>query len=133
MHLQAPVPQAGIFPVGLKPLAKLAEQVGRKPHLWLLYPFFAGVALFLFWRFDRTLLTVLWSAEAFVLFCLSVWLREGQLRYVALAALGACMLRLLLVDMAQSNLGMRGAVFLGVGLLMLGMNAIYARYKTRFE
>lgn len=133
MHLQAPVPQAGIFPVGLKPLAKLAEQVGRKPHLWLLYPFFAGVALFLFWRFDRTLLTVLWSAEAFVLFCLSVWLREGQLRYVALAALGTCMLRLLLVDMAQSNLGMRGVVFLGVGLLMLGMNAIYARYKTRFE
>ena len=132
-HLQSRLPAGDMFPPGLSLIAKLSVQVGHKPRMWLLYPFFAGVALFLFWRFDRTLLTVLWSAEAFVLFCLSVWLREEQLRYVALAALGACMLRLLLVDMAQSNLGMRGVVFLGVGLFMLGMNAIYARYRTRFE
>lgn len=132
LHLRATLPQQEMFPAGLAWLARLALSVGRRTHLWLLYPFFAGIALFLFWRFEQTLLTVFWTVEAFVLFCLSVWLRDGQLRYVALTGLAGCMLRLLLVDMAQSNLGVRGVVFLGVGLLTLGMNAIHARYKARF-
>ena len=87
----------------------------------------------LFWRFDRSVLTLLWSAEAFTVFVLSAVLRENQFRYAALAGLGVCLARLLLIDMAEANLGLRGLVFLGVGLLMLGMNAIYNRYRARFE
>jgi uncharacterized membrane protein len=64
---------------------------------------------------------------------MSAWLRENQFRYVALAGLGACLVRLVLVDMAEANLALRGVVFIGVGLLMLAMNAIYNRYRTRFE
>jgi uncharacterized membrane protein len=79
------------------------------------------------------LLTLLWAAEAFVVFGLSAWLRENQFRFVALAGLAACLVRLVLVDMAQANLAIRGLVFIGVGLLMLGMNAIYNRYRARFE
>jgi hypothetical protein len=48
-------------------------------------------------------------------------------------ALGICLLRLMAIDLAQVDLGLRGIVFLGVGLLMLAMNAIYNRFRARFE
>jgi hypothetical protein len=119
-------------PAPMRWLGRLGARVDRRRNLYVHYPLFAGVAVFLYWRFDRSLLTLLWAAEAFVVFVLSALLRENQFRYVALAGLAACLARLVLIDMAQANLGMRGAVFIGVGSLMLGMNAIYNRYRTRF-
>ncbi len=119
-------------PAPLGALAPLAAAVGRRRNLFVYYPLFAGIALFLYWRFDRSLLTLLWATEAFVVFGLSAWLRENQFRYVALAGLAACLARLVLIDMAEANLALRGVVFIGVGSLMLGMNAIYNRYRARF-
>jgi hypothetical protein len=119
-------------PPPLRVLERLGELVAARRNLYVYYPLFAGVALFLYWRFDRSILTLLWAAEAFVVFVLSAWLRENQFRYVALAGLGACLVRLVLIDMAEANLAVRGLVFIGVGSLMLGMNAIYNRYRARF-
>lgn len=121
------------FPDGLGALGRLGKLITARRNLWVYYPFFVGVALFLFWRFDRSVLTLLWAAEAFAVFVLSGVLRENQFRYVALAGLAICLVRLLLIDMAEANLGLRGLVFIGVGLLMLGMNAIYNRYRARFQ
>jgi hypothetical protein len=120
-------------PHGLGALESLGKLITARPNVWVYYPFFAGVALFLFWRFDRSVLTLLWAAEAFAVFVLSAVLRENEFRYVALAALGVCLARLLFIDLAEANLGLRGLVFVGVGLLMLGMNAIYNRYRARFQ
>ena len=114
-------------------VGRLADLVAARRNLYVYYPLFAGIALFLYWRFDRSVLTLLWAAEAFVVFGLSAWLRENQFRYVALGGLAACLVRLVVVDMAEANLAIRGLVFIGVGLLMLGMNAIYNRYRARFE
>lgn len=114
-------------------LAWLGARVAKRRNLYVYHPLFAGVALFLYWRFDRSLLTLLWATEAFAVFALSAWLRENQFRYVALAGLAACLARLVFVDLAEANLALRGAVFIGVGLLMLGMNAIYNRYRGRFD
>ena len=60
-------------------------------------------------------------------------LRDRQFRVVALLALAACLMRLLAVDMAEADLGLRGLVFVGVGLLMLAMNALYTRFRERFR
>jgi hypothetical protein len=119
-------------PAPLHALGRLGGIIAARRNLYVYYPLFAGVALFLYWRFDRSVLTLLWAAEAFVVFGLSAWMRENQFRYVALAGLAACLVRLVLIDMAEANLALRGVVFIGVGSLMLGMNAIYNRYRTRF-
>jgi len=119
-------------PAPLGVLGRVGAVVAKRRNLYVYYPLFAGIALFLYWRFDRSVLTLLWAAEAFVVFVLSAWLRENQFRYVALAGLAACLARLVLIDMAEANLGLRGVVFIGVGSLMLGMNAIYNRYRARF-
>ena len=121
------------FPRHLANLAGWSKAIARRQHLWLYYPFFVGIALFLYWRFEAALLTLLWSAEAFVVSTLSLVLRESHFRYMALAGLAACVIRLLVVDMAQANLGLRGVVFIGVGMLMLGMNAMYNKYRDRFS
>ena len=121
------------FPRGLGRLATACHIIEKRQPLWLYYPFFAAVALWLYWRFDASLHTLLWSAEAFTVFALSVVLRESHFRYMALGALGACLLRLIAHDMSESNLALRGIVFVGVGLLMLAMNAVYNKYRARFE
>jgi homocitrate synthase NifV len=50
----------------------------------------------------------------------------------ALAGLGLCLLRLLLIDLARADLGLKGVVFVGVGVLLIGMNALVNRYRDRF-
>jgi hypothetical protein len=120
-------------PAPLQALGRIGGLVAERRNLYVYYPLFAGVALFLYWRFDHSLLTLLWATEAFVVFVMSAWLRENQFRYVALGGLAACLARLILIDMAEANLALRGLVFIGVGSLMLGMNAIYNRYRPRFE
>jgi hypothetical protein len=121
------------FPAGLEGLASWSGAVAARTPLWVYYPFVASVALFFYWRFDHSVLTLLWSAEAFAIFILSAVLREEHFRYMALVGMGACVIRLIGFDMAQSDTLMRGLVFLGVGILMLSMNSIYNRFRARFQ
>ncbi|WP_172820828.1 hypothetical protein [Cyanobium sp. NIES-981] len=115
------------------PLGWIGRRISRRPHRWIYLPLFAVVTYYLWLRYDRALLTLLWTTEAFVIYGLSAVLRDGKFRLLALIALGACLLRLVAIDMAQADLGIRGAVFIGVGLLMVGMNALYNRFRNRFE
>jgi hypothetical protein len=114
-------------------LAHFAAALKHHRNRALYYPLFLGIALDLASRYDHSLLTLLWATEAFILFGLSALLRENQFRYLALGGLGGCLLRLVAVDMRQADMGLRGLVFIGVGLLMLAMNALYNRFRSRFE
>jgi uncharacterized membrane protein len=118
---------------GLPLLSWIARRVAAAPNRWLYYPMFLAVAWSLAFRYDRALLTLLWALQAFVIYLLSAVLRDQQFRWLALLGLGACLVRLVAVDMAQADLGLRGVVFIGVGLLMLAMNAIYNGFRTRFD
>ncbi len=120
-------------PAGLGLLDQLAKLVARAPNPLLYAPLFVAVAVVLASHFDHSLLTLLWAAEAFVIYVLSAVLRDSRFRVVALIALGSCLWRLVAVDMAQSDLTTRGVVFVGVGLLMLAMNALASRFRSRFR
>lgn len=111
----------------------LGPRLAAQRTRWLDLPLFVAVAWFLFSRFDHALLTLLWAIEAFVIYGLSGLLRERLYRRLALLALALCLLRLVLVDMAQADLGLRGAVFVGVGVLMVVMNALASRFRERFR
>lgn len=121
-----------IDPGGCGLLAWIGAPLARHTHRWLLYPLFVTVALHLAHRYDAALLTLLWALEAFAIFTLGVVLRDSQFRLASLLALGACLLRLVSIDMAQADPVLRGLVFVGVGLLMVGMNAISTRFRDRF-
>jgi hypothetical protein len=116
------------FPSALHRLTEATRSLGQDTPATLCYPFFTGLALFLAWRFEQAFLTFLWSAEAFVVFVMSILFRENHFRLVALSAIAVCLGRLLIYDMQATDLFTRGLVFIGVGLLMLGMNAVYNKY-----
>jgi hypothetical protein len=46
--------------------------------------------------------------------------------------LAVCLMRLMYYDMAKSGTMLKGIVLVCIGLLMLGMNTIYNRYRDRF-
>ncbi len=130
-HRQAPRQVIGSAQALAGPLG-LLQRLESQRLVAIDLPMLVGLALAIYWRFDAGLLTLLWSAQAFLVFCLGTWLRNNPLRYLALAGLVLCLLRLLLIDLARADLGLKGVVFVGVGVLLIGMNALVNRYRDRF-
>jgi hypothetical protein len=119
--------------VGLPPFWNgLAQPSRRQLEAALLYPAFGALALFFIQSFDRSVLTVLLMLEVVAIFSASLALRRQDMRYVALAGMVGTLARLLLVDLSRSGTVTRAVVFIFVGLLLLGLHALYARFKTRF-
>ena len=112
--------------------AWLARPTRRQLEAGLLYPAFAALSLLVIQSFDRSVLTVLLMLEVLAVFSTSLLLRRQDLRYLALAGMLGCLLRLVFFDLRQSNTITRAIVFIIMGLLLLGMNALYARFKARF-
>lgn len=108
------------------------RHMAERHNFLLFYPLFTSVALFLYWSFDKSILTLLWVTETFMIFVISIILRESHFRYLSMVGLVGCLLRLLFYDLSRSSTLMRAIVFIGVGLLMLAMNTLYTKYKERF-
>jgi hypothetical protein len=120
------------WPDGLRWLGRLhARTLARRPDVWIFYPLVASIAVFLYWRFDRAVLTLLWVVEIFLVFALGVFLRQRHFVHVANATLVACIGRLVLYDLARTDVSVRAIVFIAVGLLMLGINAMYRKFGDR--
>ncbi|HTA28005.1 MAG TPA: hypothetical protein VK809_09460, partial [Bacteroidia bacterium] len=120
------------FPVVVNVFHDLANGIQKSRNSWIFYPLIVCTGLFLYFSFDKSILTLLWVVECFMVFVLSVILKEKYFRYVALAALGICIVRLIFFDLAQTSTLTRAFVFIGVGIIMLVMNSIYNKYKGRF-
>lgn len=110
----------------------MARPSRRRLEAALLYPAFLALSLLLIQSFDRSVLTVLLMLEVVAVFSTSLLLRRQDLRYVSLAGMLGCLVRLVFFDLSQSGTITRAIVFIFMGLLLLGMNALYARFKARF-
>lgn len=77
----------------------------------------------------RSYLTAAWALEAFISFTAALPLGERSFRWFSLALLLFCVGRVLAVDIwALDPLG-RIAAFLGLGLALLLVSFLYARYR----
>jgi hypothetical protein len=126
--------RAETWPAPVAGLALLAQLQRRPRELvgLLLYPAFAALTVLLVQSFDRSILTVLLMLEVVGVFVSSLLLRRQDLRYAALAGILICLIRLVFFDLRQSSTIARAVVFILMGLLLLGMNALYARFRERF-
>jgi type IV secretory pathway VirB2 component (pilin) len=120
------------FPKLLGFLSPVSTLINRRKNLWIHYPLFISVALFLYQAFDKSILTLLWVVECFLIFIAAVILKENHFRYLAMTGLALTLIRLVFYDLAKSDTFTRALVFIGVGILMLVMNSIYNKYKDRF-
>ncbi|PJJ58874.1 hypothetical protein [Hymenobacter chitinivorans] len=119
------------WPAGLSGLARLGQLSSRQLVAALLYPAFGALTVLLVQSFDRSVLTVLLMLEVVALFVSSLLLRRQDFRYASLAGVLICLVRLVFFDLSQRGTITRAVVFILMGLLLLGMNALYARFKDR--
>jgi hypothetical protein len=112
---------------------KLAQGLERHKNALLLYSLALVAALFLYKNFDSRYLTLLWALECFLIFSASLFLGESHFRVLSQGGLFLCVVRLIFIDLSENTPLMKGFVFLIVGLLMLGTNSLYNRYKGRFS
>ncbi|WP_246052625.1 DUF2339 domain-containing protein [Leptospira semungkisensis] len=110
---------------------QLAEKLSPRFNVVIFYPLFAAVALFLYWSFDSSLLTLLWMVEVFIVFVIGLVLREEHFRYVSLGSMIICLVRLIFWDLSKSSTITRALVFLGVGGILILMNTLYGKFKNR--
>ncbi|GAA4048476.1 hypothetical protein GCM10022409_38620 [Hymenobacter glaciei] len=122
------LPVAGLSPAW----AALARPRRSSLEAGMLYPAFLALSLLFIQSFDRSVLTVLLMLEVVAIFSTSLLLRRQDLRYLSLAGMLACLVRLVFFDLSRSGTVTRAVVFIFMGLLLLGMNALYARFKARF-
>ena len=120
------------WPPWLAPLAALGQLPIPVLVPLLLYPAFVALMLLLVQSFDRSVLTVLLMLEVMAAFISSLLLRRQDLRYAALVGTGICLVRLVVFDLKQSGTITRAIVLILMGMLLLAMNALYARFKGRF-
>ena len=98
-----------------------------------LYPLLFALGFFFFWTFDKTLLSLFWIGECFILFLVSIITRESQFRIVSMLGIAIVFFRIVLFDLVGSNFFIKAIVFMSVGAILITMNTIYNRYKMRFE
>ncbi|MBX7231846.1 MAG: hypothetical protein K1X29_07145 [Bdellovibrionales bacterium] len=99
----------------------------------LLYPLFTAIGFFLLWSFDKTVLSLFWVIECFVLFLISILMREPQFRIVSMVGIGLIFLRIVFYDLTGRDFFIKAVVFISVGLILIAMNTIYNKYKYRYE
>lgn len=109
------------------------DRIHNNINTYVFYPLIICTAMFLFWTFDKSVLTLLWVIECLLVFVISIVLKKQHFRYVALGALAICIVRLIFFDLSQSSTLTRALVFLSVGVIMLIMNSLYNKFKSRFE
>lgn len=119
------------FPPILKFFSHWVMKIQKRKNLWIYYPLFLSIGMFFYFSFDKSILTILLVMECFFIFVISLILREEHFRYLSMAGLIVCLVRLIFYDLAQAGTLTRAIVFLCVGVIMLGMNFIYTKYKQR--
>lgn len=121
------------LPSGVKNLAVFKSFIEKLEIKILLYPLFTSIGFFLFWSFDKTVLSLLWVIECFVLFLISIIMREPQFRVVSMVGIGLIFLRIVFNDLNGEDFFIKAVVFISVGIILIVMNTIYNKYKYRYE
>ncbi|MGL1891229.1 MAG: DUF2339 domain-containing protein [Spirochaetaceae bacterium] len=117
------------FPKYLSSLGHLSTKVHHKINLWVFYPFFISVALYIYFTFNQNIITLCFVLLSLIIFILSIALKEENFKIISLLGLGASLVRMIFVDLSNSGTITRALVFIGVGLVMVFMNIIYVKFN----
>ena len=99
----------------------------------LIYPATISIGCFLYFTFDKGILTFFWILEALGILILGIALKEKYFRYVSLLLVGICVIRLMFFDLSNADFLIRALVLVGVGVVLIIMNTLFKKYKERFD
>ncbi|MDR1694463.1 MAG: hypothetical protein LBR70_04660 [Lactobacillaceae bacterium] len=99
----------------------------------LIYPLFLAIAFFLYRGFDKSILSVLWMVECFVLFMISIIIGRSEYRVVSMYGVAGIFIRIMFFDLRGQDFLIKAVIFIIIGCILITMNAIYNKYKYRYE
>lgn len=105
----------------------------KDPILFSFVPPFLALATFFYWRFDHAILTTFWVGEVFLIVSFGFYVRHKRLVQIALTALFICLTRLIIYDLAQTDLLLRALIFAVVGGLMTSIHILYKKFSSRLK
>jgi uncharacterized membrane protein len=91
------------------------------------------LAVLIFYEVSGSLLTVAWGLEGLLVLVLGFPTRERVLRLSGLVLFTFCILKLVFYDLRRLDMPSRILSFIVLGLLMLGVSWIYARFKEHIR
>lgn len=105
----------------------------RQRDFTILLPVFLGIACLFLFNFEKTILTILWNGLTCLYLCVGLLIKSKRTIQIAMAAIVLCALRLMIFDLRQADPALRALIFIGVGILMLGISMLYKKFKHRIE
>jgi hypothetical protein len=121
------------LPVKLLGLEKIINKLVSGENIFLYYPVFLSVLFFLIWSFSGAVLTALISLESLLILVLSIVVKENSFRYTALGGILVSIVRLVFIDLRGSEIFVKAIAFIFVAIIMLLMNVLYNKFKSRIE
>lgn len=105
----------------------------EQPCLTVLLPIFVGKGCLFAFNFEKAILTLLWVGLACLYLTVGLLVKSKKGIQIAMSVLLFCSVRLIVFDLVQTNLVTRSLVFIGFGILMLGISVLYKKYKYRID
>ncbi|RPJ77239.1 MAG: hypothetical protein EHM20_06440 [Alphaproteobacteria bacterium] len=121
------------YPLEIGIYEKLLSWLESNDAKVLMYPLLVSVAFFLVWSFSNSVLSLLLIVECFVLFLVSILLRERDFRIISMAGIAVIFWRIIFYDLTGKDFFIKAIVFISVGAILIVMNAIYNKYKYRYD
>lgn len=99
----------------------------------IIYPLFLAVAFFFYRGFDKSVLSILWMVECFVLFMISLIMKKAEFRVFSMWCVAFIFARIMFFDLRGQDFLLKAIVFIIIGSILIVMNTIYNKYKYRYE
>jgi hypothetical protein len=116
-----------------KGTGKFISIIYKQSCLTVLLPIFVGIGCLFAFNFEKAILTLLWVGLACLYLVIGLLVKTKKSIQIAMGVLLFCSVRLIVFDLVQSNLVTRSMVFIGFGVLMLGVSVLYKKYKYRLD
>lgn len=106
-----------------------AEALARRPEQPMFFvPVILMMVLF-FLKLSGFKMTMAWFAEGFVVFVLALWAGERSFRLTGLSLMMLCIAKLFYDTYFVEDRTVRTVAWIGIGLLLLVISLLYARYS----
>ncbi|MBN1997210.1 DUF2339 domain-containing protein [candidate division KSB1 bacterium] len=82
---------------------------------------------------EQLFLSAVWIMYAIILLFLGIWRKITYLRTVAFILLGLCIAKIFIFDLSYLKTSFRFILFIGLGMILLGVSYLYQRQKNFLE
>lgn len=105
--------------------------ISLETHSVVLFSFLGAslVTILLFYEVGGNLLTIAWTVEAFVLLAIGFVVMDRSFRYYGLGLLLVCLIKLVVIDLAEMDAFYRILSFIVLGVILLLISLGYTRYR----